>query len=411
MNEQILWVINEKARDDGKNKASIEFLSQNEVKKVRAFHKTFAEYKVTPLWDLENLAGEFGVSKIWVKDESYRFGLNAFKVLGGAYAIGKYLSKRLNVDLKDVSFEKLKSKEIKEKLGEITFVTATDGNHGRGVAWAANRLGQKSVVFMPKGSSKIRLENIKKEGAKAEITDCNYDGSVRLANQYAQECNGVMVQDTAWEGYEEIPLWIMQGYATIAEEIMEQLMKTGTEIPTHIFLQAGVGSFAASILGHFASIFGKDRPITAVMEPDQAACIYKSAKINDGNPHAVTGDMNTIMAGLACGEPNTVGWNILRDYADMYFSCPDYVSAKGIRILACPLKDDPKVISGESGAVGIGLIGVLLQNKRYKEAFNLLKLGRDSRVLIISTEGDTDPVDYRRIVWEGKYPTPWSSSR
>lgn len=405
MKEQILWIMSEKARDDCKNKTPVEFLSLDEVKKVRAFHRKFAEYKVTPLWDLRNLAEELGVNKIWVKDESYRFGLNAFKVLGGAYAIGKYLCKRLNMDIKDVSFDNLKA-EIKEKLGEITFVTATDGNHGRGVAWAANQLGQKSVIFMPKGSSEIRLENIKKEGAEAYITDYNYDGSVKLANKYAQEHNGVMVQDTAWEGYEEIPLWIMQGYATIAEEIMEQLKKTETEKPTHVFLQAGVGSFAASIIGYFVSVFGKDRPITAVIEPDKAACIYKSAKINDGNPHSVTGEMNTIMAGLACGEPNTVGWNILRDYAEMYFSCPDYVSARGIRILANPLKDDPKVVSGESGSVGIGLISVFLQDQGYKEAVDLLKLDRKSKILIISTEGDTDPVDYRRIVWDGKYPTP-----
>lgn len=406
MKEQdIKWVHNEGSRKSIDSKFSTEFVAQEEIRRVRNFHRSFQQYEVTPLWNLKNLAKELGISNVFVKDESYRFGLNAFKVLGGSYSIGKYLSKRLNMDIKDVSFDKLKSREIKEKLGEITFVTATDGNHGRGVAWAANQLGHKSVVFMPKGSSEIRLENIKKEGAEAYITDYNYDDAVRLANKHAEEHNAVIVQDTAWEGYEEIPLWIMQGYATIAEEVMEQLNNMKARKPTHVFLQAGVGSFAASILGYFVSILGNDRPITAIIEPEKAACIYKSAKINDGNPHSVTGDMNTIMAGLACGEPNTVGWNILRDYAEMYFSCPDYVSARGIRILACPLKYDPKVISGESGSVGIGLISILLQNQEYKEAVDQLKLDENSRVLIINTEGDTDPADYRRIVWDGHYPS------
>ncbi|MDZ7548615.1 pyridoxal-phosphate dependent enzyme, partial [Clostridium perfringens] len=144
----------------------------------------------------------------------YRFGLNAFKVLGGSYSMGKYLAQRLNMDIAELPYEKLTSDEVRKELGDITFVTATDGNHGRGVAWTANRLKQKSVVYMPKGSSLIRLENIRKEGADASITDMNYDDAVRLAAKYAEEHNGVVVQDTAWEGYEVIPAWIMQGYGT-----------------------------------------------------------------------------------------------------------------------------------------------------------------------------------------------------
>ena len=401
--EAIKYITNEDARKVDSIKSSVEFIDKKVVEKVRNFHKSFAEYKVTPLHSLNELSKELGVSKIWVKDESYRFGLNAFKVLGGSYAVGKYLADKLNMDISELPFEKLRSKEIKEKLGDITFVTATDGNHGRGIAWAAKQLGQKSVVFMPKGSSEVRLNNIRKEGAEASITDLNYDDAVRLANKYAHEHNGVMVQDSAWEGYTDIPTWIMQGYATLIDEAIEQIKEEGEEIPTHVFLQAGVGSFAGSIQGYLASEFGENRPITTIVEPNEAACIFNSVNQKDGKPHSVTGYMPTIMAGLACGEPNIVSWGILRDYADMYISCPDYVTARGMRILGNPLKGDPKVISGESGAVCLGMMSIILQDNNLKEISQKLNINKNSKILIISTEGDTDPVSYRKIVWDGEY--------
>lgn len=399
------YVLNQNSRKSMNEKTSVNFISKDIIKDVRNFHKSFPEYAITPLHDLDNLANYLDLNKIWVKDESYRFGLNAFKVLGGSYAIGKYLSEKLDLDIKDVSFEKLRSKEIKEKLGDITFVTATDGNHGRGVAWAANQLGQRSVVYMPKGSSKIRLENIRKEGAKATITDVNYDDAVRLAQKYAKEHeNSVVIQDTAWEGYKDIPTWIMQGYATLIDEAIEQIQAEGHEKPTHVFLQAGVGSFAGAVQGYLVSVYGENRPITTIVEPENAACIYKSAKASNGKPHNVTGHMPTIMAGLACGEPNIISWDILRDYSDMYVSCSDNVSARGMRILASPIKGDPQVISGESGAVGLGLVSLLMQREELKSMKEILKLNKDSKVLLISTEGDTDPEDYKKIVWDGAYP-------
>lgn len=399
----IEYIVNENARKSNVDKTPIECMGMKIADTVRKFHKSFPEYKVTPLQSLNELAKELDVGDIWVKDESYRFGLNAFKVLGGSYAVGKYLAERLNIDISKLSFEKLRSKEIKEKLGDITFVTATDGNHGRGIAWAARQLGQKSVVFMPKGSSKIRLDNIRKEGADASITELNYDDAVRLASKYANENNGVMIQDSAWEGYEKVPTWIMQGYVTLIDEAMEQIKAQGKEYPTHVFLQAGVGSFAASVQGYLADAFGKDRPITAIIEPNEAACIYKSVKENDGKPHAVTGYMPTIMAGLACGEPSTVAWGILRDYSDLYISCPDYVTAIGMRILGNPLMGDPKVVSGESGAVGVGILKLILKDDKLNELAETLKINKNSRILIISTEGDTDPIGYRNIVWDGAY--------
>lgn len=395
------YISNEKARKAYNEKTAIPFINSEEAIKIRNFHKSFPEYKVTPLHSLNELAKKLGVSNIWVKDESYRFGLNAFKVLGGSYAVGKYLSEKLSMDISELSFEKLRSEEIKKQLGDITFVTATDGNHGRGIAWAANQLGQKSVVFMPKGSSDMRLNNIKKEGADASITDLNYDDAVRLASKYADEHNGVLLQDTAWDGYEKIPTWIMQGYVTLIHEALEQIKAEGKDMPTHVFLQAGVGSFAAAVQAYLTSVFGETRPITAIIEPNEAACIYKSAENKDGKPHAVTGYMPTIMAGLACGEPSIVAWNILRDYSDMYITCPDFVTARAMRILGNPLKDDPKIISGESGAVGIGILSMILQEDSLNAIAKKLNINEKSNILLISTEGDTDPENYRKIVWDG----------
>lgn len=398
----IEYILNDNARSDTSKKINTDFISSKVINKVRKFHKSFPEYKVTPLHNLDNLANYLGVKSIFLKDESYRFGLNAFKVLGGAYAIGKYLAKKLEIDISEISFEKLKTNEIKERLGDITFVTATDGNHGRGVAWAANQLGQKAVVYMPKGSSQIRLQNIRNEGAEATIIDGNYDEAVRLADEMSKKHGWVIIQDTDWEGYENIPTWIMQGYGTLIDEVIEQLEEINIKNVTHVFLQAGVGSFAGAVQGYLASRFGEERPITIIVEPDDAACIYKSAKINDGKPHMVTGDMPTIMAGLACGVPNNIGWEILRDYSDAYFSCQDYVSARGMRILSSPLSGDSQIISGESGAVGLGVLSLLMERDCYKDLREKLSLDENSKILLISTEGDTDPQKYRNIVWDGE---------
>ncbi|MEW8973285.1 MAG: diaminopropionate ammonia-lyase [Tissierellaceae bacterium] len=386
-------------RNDNKSKVDVDYISENTIKKVRQFHKGFDEYSVTPLHKLENLARHYGLKNIFLKDESYRFGLNAFKVLGGSYAMGKYLADKLGVDISEISFEYLRSKEAKEKLGEITFVTATDGNHGRGVAWAANHLGQKSVIYMPKGSSQIRLENIRREGAEASIIDGNYEDAVRLSDEMAKKHGWVVIQDTAWEGYEDIPTWIMQGYGTLIDETMEQLSDYGVEKPTHVFLQAGVGSFAGAVQGYLAEKFGKDRPITIIVEPDDANCLYRSSL--SGEREIVGGDMPTIMAGLACGAPNTVSFKVLKDYSDGYMSCPDYVAAKGMRTLAAPINGDPQVVSGESGAVGAGVISLIMERDEYKDLREKLGLDENSVVLLISTEGDTDPDKYKDIVWDG----------
>lgn len=387
--------------DQGQALYDVKRFGLENAKKVNAFHRSFPEYSVTPLASLNNFAQQVGLKSIHVKDESYRFQLNAFKVLGGSYAIGNYIAQKLGMDISELPYDKMTSDEIKEKLGEVTFVTATDGNHGRGVAWTANRLGQKSVVYMPKGSAKERLDNIRALGSDASITDLNYDDAVRLANEGAEKYGWVMVQDTAWEGYEDIPGWIMEGYTTMAYEAVQQL---GEEKPTHVFLQAGVGAMSGGVTGFLADYYGdEDRPIITIVEPNKADCIYRTAEANDGKLHFVTGDMDSIMAGLCCGEPCTIGWNVLKDHADHFVSVPDYVAAKGMRILGNPLPGDDKVISGESGAATFGFVAELMTNPSLDWLRKKLKIDENSRILCFSTEGDTDKENYRRIVWDGLY--------
>ena len=393
-NFDLVW--NEKAAE---RREDISFFNVEEAGKARKFHNTFSMYQETPLVSLQNLAEKLQVKSIYLKDESKRFGLNAFKVLGASYAIANEIGRRIGKEITELSAESILSKETKEKIGDITFVTATDGNHGRGVAWTANKLGQKSVVYMPKGSALERLENIRAEGAEAEITDMNYDDAVRLAQKMAEEKGWIVVQDTAWEGYEDIPRWIMQGYTTMGHEIMEQI----PEKPTHIFLQAGVGSMAGAMTGFFSNLYKEDKPIIVIVEPAKADCLFQTAKADDGKLHTVTGDMDTIMVGLACGEPCTIGWDVLKGYADAFIRCPEYAAADGMRILASPVKGDTAVTAGESGAAAFGCMANILMDQDLAEWKKLLKLDGNAKILCISTEGDTDQKNYQDVVWGGKY--------
>lgn len=378
--------------------ADLTLTSPGEAEKARRFHSGLPGYAPTPLVSLDGLAHSLGVSKIWIKDESKRFGLNAFKALGGSYAMARCLSEKLGKPLEEMSFEELCAPAARRALGDITFVTATDGNHGRGVAWAARLLGQKAVVYMPKGSAAERLENIRAQGAQAEITEYNYDDAVRLANRMAEEHGWILIQDTAWPGYEEIPAHIMQGYTTLAAETLQQLEEQGAERPTHLFLQAGVGSFAGAALGFFTSVWGEERSVTAIVEPDRADCLFRTAQADDGALHFVTGDMDSMMAGLCCGEPCTISWKIIDAYADAFLSCGDGYAARGMRLLARPEEGDPAVVSGESGAVTAGVLDALMRGDAPSEVRQALGLNESSRVLLVSTEGDTDQENYQRII-------------
>ena len=408
MTDGLKWTVNHVPGSDDK---FLDLMSEENVTKANEFHKSFPQYSVTPLQKLSALASYLGVKGIYCKDESYRFGLNAFKVLGGSYAMGRYIAKELGRDISQLPYNVLSSDKLREEFGQATFFTATDGNHGRGVAWAANRLGQKAVVRMPKGTTKTRFDNIAKEGAVVTIEEVNYDDCVRMAaSEAAKTEHGIIVQDTAWDGYEEIPSWIMQGYGTLVLEADKQLKENGVDRPTHVFVQAGVGSLAGAVVGYFAHKYKENPPVMVVCEASAADCLYRSAVQADGNLVNVTGDLQTIMAGLACGEGNTIGWDILKNHVTVFASCPDWMSAKATRIYANPLENDPHIISGESGSVPLGLAYTALHDEDAKDLKAALKLDENSNILVISTEGDTDPVRYREIVWDGLYGTTESLS-
>lgn len=365
-----------------------------EAEKVLAFHQGLNGYEATPLRKMDAMAAYLDISGFYVKDESYRFGLNAFKGLGGSYALAKVLSEKTGKSLNEVS-------DIESD--SFTFVTATDGNHGRGVAWAAKNLSQKAVVYMPKGSSLERLNNIKLLGAEAEITEFKYDDTVRFAKKQAEENGWILVQDTAWKGYEKIPAWIMQGYMSMAMETIEQM---NTVKPTHIFLQAGVGAMAGALTGLFSSFYGDNMPILSIVEPNEADCLFQTAKYSDGKLHKVEGALDSIMAGLCCGEVCTIGWDVIKHHADYFFSCPDYIAADGMRILGNPIGNDKRIVSGESGAVTSGLLFHLMKDDSLENFRKEIGLTQNSVVLCMSTEGDTDKDHYKRIVWNGWYHSP-----
>lgn len=365
--------------------------------RARAFHAGIPAYAPTLLVSLKRTAEHFGVGDIFIKDESGRFGLNSFKGLGGSYAVASCMAERLG--LQKPEFDKLCGHDE-----TVTFVTATDGNHGRGVAWTARLLGQKSVVYMPAGTTRERLEHIRALGAEASITEFNYDDAVRHAAAMAERNGWVLVQDTAWDGYETVPHRIMEGYTTMAAEIFEQLDGTA---PTHIFLQAGVGAMAGAVAGFFASVYAgrEDKPRIVIVEPENAACLYKTAEAADGSVHAVGGELATIMAGLSCGEPCTIGWRVLRDNAFAFATIPDYAAATGMRILAAPVGDDTPIVSGESGAAAFGFFTHVMSDPDCAHIREALALDERSKLLFISTEGDTDKASYCDIVWRGKYPS------
>lgn len=395
-NPSIQWVMNRMPETDNR---WLSVMSVDEVKKVCAFHRSFPQYAPTPLVSLEHAAKHLGLKGLFVKDESCRFGLNAFKVLGGSYAVACEIAKAVGRDIGETGYAYLTSRQLREKFGPATFFTATDGNHGRGVAWSARQFGQKAVVLMPEGTVKARFDNIAREGARVTIEDANYDECVRRASALAAQAeHGFVVQDTAWEGYEETPCRIMQGYGTMADEAAQQLREAGYERPTHVLIQAGVGSLAGAVQGYYANLYGEDVPKVIVLEADAADCHYQSALAADGEIRIVTGDLNTMMAGLACGEPNPISFDLLKNQAACFASCPDWVSASGMRLLARPDEGDPAIVSGESGAIGMGFIAAVMTEPQYTDLREAVGLDEESVVLMFSTEGATDPENYRRIV-------------
>ncbi|MCG8568876.1 MAG: diaminopropionate ammonia-lyase [Spirochaetes bacterium] len=400
----IQWLIQKKGKKDV---AVSEEMFPIEISKIaRRFHRQIPGFKMSPLRGLSQLAQMLGVGGIWVKDEAVRLELNSFKVLGGSFAIYRFIQEKLGLKDGQMTYDYLISDEVRNKLGEITFASATDGNHGRGIAWAASKLRHKSMIYVHSETSQPRIDAIKSYGATVKVIDGNYDDAVRQIVVDAEKNGWEIVSDTSWEGYTTVPMWIMQGYSTMMAEIQEQFAAQGIIKPTHVFVQAGVGALAASVTGYYHSLFGQAAPQCIVVAPENAACLYHSAKQGDNRPHNVTGSLDTIMAGLACGEPSPIAWKILNNVVDCFVACPDYIAAKGMRIYATPLAGDPFIISGESGAVTLGALVAILKENGVEELRKFLNINEDSQILFINTEGNTDPVQFRQIIWEGANPVP-----
>ena len=361
--------------------------SFNATENVRNLHIALDAYSVTPLVELKNFAAEKNIRALFIKDESQRFGLKAFKALGGVWAIYNVISRELG--LSNPTLDEIFSHRA--ELDKLTFITTTDGNHGKGVSWAAGLFGCKSYVYMPRGTVEIRAQAIRDAGsATVTITDLSYDDCVKFTAQLAEKNRWHLIQDTSWTGYEDIPAQIMLGYSTLAYEALWQMHYVR---PTHIFLQAGVGSMAGAIAAVFAEVFKDNPPRITIVEPTEVACFYETMRIGDGQIHSATGNGQTMMAGLNCATPCELAWRILRRYAADSAIISDDVAADAMRRLARPFGDDAKIVSGESGCAGFALANVALDLPDLRRA---LELDEDSIIFVINTEGATDPINYEK---------------
>ncbi len=390
------WATNPRARDGGCSQSAERVLPPGASRIARDFHRQLPGYRITPLKGLPHLADMLGLGGIWVKDEAVRLSLSSFKVLGESFAIFRVVESRLGLGQGGLSWEDLWLPDVRGKLADITFSAATDGNHGRGVAWAASQLGFPAVIYVPRGTAPARIRSIESHGARVEVIDGTYDDAVVRMTRDAAHHGWQVISDTSWEEYEEIPWWVMQGYTTMHSETQEQLAGQGLARPSHVFVQAGVGALAASAIAFYTQLFGNDRPVSLVVEPTRAACLLESVRAGDGKPHDFPGELATIMAGLSCGRPSPLAWEVLWNCADYFAACPDYVAARGMRVYGVPLGGDPFVVSGESGAVTLGTLMFIVQHPELNGIRTALGLGRDSQVLLLNTEGN----------WEGGNPVP-----
>jgi diaminopropionate ammonia-lyase len=345
----------------------------------------------TPLVDLPGLAAAAGLARVAIKDEGGRFGLGSFKALGGAYAVLRRLKERVARDTgAEPSTADILSGRYADTARAMTVCCATDGNHGRSVAWGASMFGLNCAIYLHEHVSGARERAITRFGAETRRVEGTYDDSVHEAAADAARNGWTVVSDTSYEGYTDIPRDVMAGYAVMAAEALDQW---GPEPPSHVFVQAGVGGLAAAVCGHYWERLGPERPRFVVVEPERAACLFES--VRTGRAAAIDGDLDTVMAGLAAGETSLVAWDILDTGADDYLTVPDATAGEGMRLLADGVDGDPPLVAGESAVAG--LAGLLAARTR-PETAAALGLDGTARVLLFLSEGDTDAQVYERIV-------------
>jgi diaminopropionate ammonia-lyase len=356
---------------------------------ISAVHRSLPEYRPTPLLSLPNLAHELSVGEILVKDESHRFGLNAFKALGSAYAIYRFVQKHLQESGRQCPAADQFYREPTLPKGTFVFCTATDGNHGRGVAWVARKLGQDAVIYMPKNSARARIENIRKESAEVVVVDGTYDDAVARCAKDALARGWQIISDTSWPGYEEIPRWIQAGYLTMFEEIHAD---NDADVDI-VIVPAGVGALAAAAAWYYNRVYPEPRPKLVSVEPIGADCLLQSILSETGEPVSLKGQFASIMAGLNCGTPSRIAWPFVKQGFDLFMTVTDDAAREAMRTYYYPIGDDPRIISGESGASGLATLLTLCNESSIAaaDARAHLDLSPGTKVLLLNTEGDTDP--------------------
>jgi diaminopropionate ammonia-lyase len=348
-------------------------------------------YKATDLNDFSSLAADTELAKIWYKNEAQRFDLKSFKALGGAYAVARQLQQAIVAKgLAEPSIADLLAGKCQSEVNELVVSCATDGNHGRSVAWGAKIFGCGCVIYIHRDVSAGREQAMQAFGATVVRITGNYDESVRTADREAKANNRIIVSDTSYPGYMEIPKDVALGYTVMLAEIVEQLEG---DTPTHVFIQGGVGGLASAVCGYFWDHWADKRPRFVIVEPEQANCLQMSAKA--GEAVAVTGDLDTLMAGLACGEVSSLAWEILANGADDFLTISEDTVAPTMKMLAQGYKADQKVEAGESAVPGLSAVILAAQDSQYRTK---LGLNNQSKVLVIGTEGATDPELYQQLI-------------
>jgi diaminopropionate ammonia-lyase len=352
------------------------------------FHRRLPGYEPTPLIDAPALAENLGVGRVWVKDESSRIGLPAFKILGASWAIYRELQKRVDGLDGWRTLDDLSAKL--DSIRPMTLSAATDGNHGRAVARMAAFLGFDATIYVPAGTAQARIDAIASEGASVTVVDGTYDEAVaRSAEDASQHC--LVISDTSWEGYQDVPLNVIDGYSTIMAETDDQLAELGQPQPDLVVVQIGVGALASAVVTHYRQPERDSRPRIAGVEPIVANCMLESMRA--GQVVTIPGPQDSIMAGLNCGTPSMLAWPIVSAGTDVFLEIDDDRAREAMRLLA-----GVGVVAGETGAAGLGGLIDLLGGPDAARCREFLKVDESTQVLIYVTEGATDPEAYRSIV-------------
>ena len=364
-------------------------LSVSKAKKALETISSWPNYQATDLHYLTGMAEQANIGQVYYKDESTRFGLKSFKALGGAYAVTRFLQQHLaELNGEEPSMAQLLSGQYKEQLKDVVVSCATDGNHGRSVAWGAQMFGCQCIIYIHRDVSAGRQQAMEAYAAQVIRIAGNYDESVRQAAADAAQHGRVIISDTSYEGYTEIPANVALGYTVMLSEIVDQLKD---EIPTHVFIQAGVGGLAAAVCGYFWDLWAEQRPRFVVVEPEAANCLQESAKA--GELKVVEGDLETLMAGLACGEVSQIAWQILDQGVDDFITLSEDSVAPCMQALE---QNSPSIEAGESAVAGLAACLVAAQHPQWRDDLGLTE---QSRVLVLGTEGATDPELYQQLVF------------